>query len=72
MKASTPPQNANWELIAAIFGVQHEQFLENTLRSDVFRGQEGVVLDHLCVGDYCFGYSSEPVPGTEGQAQRSE
>jgi len=57
---------ANWELLAAIFGIQHEQFLK-TLSAQVFRAQEGVVLDMLCVGDYCFGFSSEPVPGTESQ-----
>lgn len=61
-------QSDSWELIAAILGVQHEQFLKK-LAQDVFRGQEGVVLDHFCVGDYCFGFSSEPVPGTEGKGK---
>ena len=28
-----------------------------------------MVLDHFCVGDYCFGFSSEPVPGTEGKGK---
>ena len=57
-------QTDNWELIAAILGVQHEQFLKK-LAQDVFRGQEGVVLDNFCVGDYCFGFASEPVAGPE-------
>ena len=51
-------------MLAAIFGVQHQQFLKN-LAKQVFRGQEGVVLDRLSVGDYCLGYKGEPVPGTE-------
>ena len=49
----------SWELVAAIMGIQNEQYLK-ALSKSVFRGQEGVVLDGLCVGDYCFGYSSEP------------
>ena len=31
----------------------------------MFRGQEGVVLAGHSVGDMCFGYASEPVPGSE-------
>ena len=27
------------------------------------------MLDQYCVGDYCFGFSSEPVPGTEGKGK---
>lgn len=61
-------QSDSWELIAAILAVQHEQFLKK-LAQDVFRGQEGVVLDQYCVGDYCFGYCSEPVPGTESKGK---
>ncbi len=61
-------QSDSWELIAAILGIQHEQF-QKKLAIDVFRGQEGVVLDHYCGGDYCFGFSSEPVPGTEGKGR---
>jgi len=61
-------QSDSWELIAAILAVQHEQLLKK-LAQDVFRGQEGVVLNGFCVGDYCFGFSSTPVPGTEGQGK---
>lgn len=57
-----------WELIAAIFSVLHEQFLKK-LSQDVFRGQMGVVLDGFAVGDHCFGYDSDPVPGTEGKGK---
>ena len=57
-------RNANWELPAIIHGWQNEQYLTN-LSHQVFRGQEGLVLDGLSVGDYCFGYKSEAVPGAE-------
>jgi site-specific DNA recombinase len=50
----------NWELMAAVFGVQNEQYLKNLARQ-VFRGQEGLVRDGYCVGDCCFGYTSEPI-----------
>jgi DNA invertase Pin-like site-specific DNA recombinase len=62
---------ANWELLAAIFGIQHEQFLK-TLSAQVFRAQEGVVLDMLSVGDYCLGFGGEPVPGTESKRRGKE
>ena len=54
----------SWELLAAVLGMQNEQFLRS-LAKFVFRGQEGLVLDNFCVGDYCFGFSSEPIPGSE-------
>lgn len=54
----------NWELIAAIMSFVSEQYLRD-LQAAVLRGQEGIVLARLCVGDYCFGYRSEPIPGSE-------
>lgn len=54
----------NWELIAAIMSVVSEQYLRD-LQLAVLRGQEGIVLAKMCVGDYCFGYRSEPIPGSE-------
>jgi DNA invertase Pin-like site-specific DNA recombinase len=59
-------QNENWQLLAAIFGVQNQQYLK-TLAQNVFRGQTGVILDMLSVGDYCFGFMGEAIPGTEKQ-----
>lgn len=53
-----------WELIASIMAVMHEQYVKE-LGANVRRGQEGVVLAGHCVGDYCFGYTSEPIPGSE-------
>lgn len=54
----------NWELIAAIMSFVGEQYLRD-LKAAVLRGQEGIVLALLCVGDYCFGYRSEPISGSE-------
>jgi len=54
----------NWELLANFMAWMHEQFLKS-LRSAVLRGQEQVVLNDWSVGDWCFGYGSEPIPGSE-------
>lgn len=54
----------NWELIAAIMSFVSEQYLRD-LKAAVVRGQEGIVLARMCVGDYCFGYRSVPIPGSE-------
>ena len=64
-------QTDSWELLAAILGIQHEQFLKK-LAIDVFGGQEGVVLDHYCVGDFCFGFSSEAGSRHRRQGQRPQ
>jgi len=53
-----------WELHASILSIQHERFVKD-LGGYVFRGQEGVVLAGLSVGDMCLGYGSEAVPGSE-------
>jgi DNA invertase Pin-like site-specific DNA recombinase len=54
----------SWELIAHIMAIVHEQYLKD-LAANVLRGQEGAVLAGWSVGDYCFGYASEPIPGSE-------
>ena len=56
--------NTAWELIAHIMAIVHEQYVRD-LAANVFRGQEGTVLSNLCVGDYCFGFASVPIPGSE-------
>jgi hypothetical protein len=56
--------SGNWELLASFMSWHHEQFLK-TLRSAVLRGQEGALLANFSVGDWCFGYASEPVSGSE-------
>ena len=53
-----------WEVIAHVMSIVHEQYLKD-LAANVFRGQEGAVLAGFSVGDYCFGYKSEPIPGSE-------
>jgi DNA invertase Pin-like site-specific DNA recombinase len=54
----------NWEVLASIMSLLHERYLKE-LAENVLRGQEGAVLAGLCVGDYRFGYTSEPIPGSE-------
>jgi site-specific DNA recombinase len=53
-----------WDVIASIMSLMHERYIKE-LSENVFRGQEGAVLAGLCVGDYRFGYKSEPIPGSE-------
>jgi DNA invertase Pin-like site-specific DNA recombinase len=53
-----------WDVLATIFSLQHERYIRE-LSANIFRGQEGAVLSGYSVGDHCFGYRSEPVPGTE-------
>lgn len=55
---------SNWDLIASFMSWVHEQYLK-ALRSAVLRGQEQCVLNDWSTGDWCFGYGSEPIPGTE-------
>ncbi|HWL11325.1 MAG TPA: recombinase family protein [Planctomicrobium sp.] len=57
-------ERTGWEFIAAFMSLVHEQYLRE-LSQNVLRGQEGALLDGFSIGDWCFGYSSEPVPGTE-------
>jgi site-specific DNA recombinase len=58
-----------WELITSIIAVMHEQFLKD-LAASVVRGQEGIVLAGLCVGDYRFGFKSVPVLDMEALQSR--
>lgn len=53
-----------WELIAHIMSIVHEQYVKD-LAANVLRGQEGAVLAGFSLGDYCFGFTSEPIPGSE-------
>jgi DNA invertase Pin-like site-specific DNA recombinase len=53
-----------WDLIASIMSLLHERYIKE-LSENVFRGQEGAVLAGWCIGDYRFGYKSEPIPGSE-------
>ena len=55
----------SWEMLATILSLHYEQYIKY-LSHSVFRGQEGNVLAGLSVGDWCFGYTSVPIPGSEG------
>lgn len=55
---------AGWEFMAVVRSWMHGEFL-TALRAAVLRGQEGAVLEDYSVGDWCLGYSSEPIPGSE-------
>ncbi|WP_459556848.1 recombinase family protein [Lacunimicrobium album] len=55
---------AGWELLAAIYSVVHEQYIKD-LGLAVFRGHEYALAQGYSVGDWCFGYGSEAVAGTE-------
>jgi hypothetical protein len=57
-----------WQVLATIFSVLHEQYIKE-LSASVFHGQKGTDLAGWSVGDYCFGYTSIPVPGSD-QARR--
>ena len=48
-----------WEMLAAILLLQHEQHLKQ-LSVDVHRGQVGTVLARFSVGDFRLGYQSGP------------
>ncbi|MCA9014768.1 MAG: recombinase family protein, partial [Planctomycetaceae bacterium] len=53
-----------WEVIASIFSALHEQFIKD-LSASVLSGQELALMQGYSVGDWCFGYGSEPVPRSE-------
>ena len=54
----------SWQLLATITSLQHETFIRD-LAQRIRRGKAGAVLEDLSVGDWCFGYRSEPIPGSE-------
>jgi len=56
--------DTSWEVIAHVMSLVHQQYLKE-LAVNVFRGQEGAVLAGFSLGDYCFGYASVPIPGSE-------
>ena len=60
-------QRDGWEMMAQILSMQHERYIVE-LRANVFRGQEANAknqADRFSNGDYCFGYTGVPVPGSE-------
>ncbi len=53
-----------WEVIAMILSMIHERYVKE-LSQSVLRGQEDTILGEFSVGDWCLGYGSEAVPGSE-------
>jgi len=53
-----------WDLHASLISWVHERYIKE-LAANVFRGQEGTVLDGYSVGDPCYGYTTSPIPGSE-------
>jgi site-specific DNA recombinase len=58
-----------WEMPAYFQSIQHERYVKD-LSDNVLRGQDFTVRSGQSVGDYCFGYTSVPVPGTENTRRR--
>ncbi|WP_166821987.1 recombinase family protein [Thalassoroseus pseudoceratinae] len=59
-------KHAGWELMAHVLSIVSEQFIRD-LAANVHRGQTATILAGFSAGDYCFGYTSKPVPGSENQ-----
>jgi DNA invertase Pin-like site-specific DNA recombinase len=53
-----------WELLAQMCLMQHERYIKE-LSANTFRGQKSNLKNRYSNGDYCFGYTSVPVPGSE-------
>ena len=53
-----------WELQAQVHAIMDEHYIRN-LRVHVLRGLEDNQLKDYSNGDFCVGYRSEPIPGTE-------
>lgn len=64
-------QHPGWEMLATMLSLQAEQYIKD-LSASVFRGQEGIVLSGRCVGDYCFGYRSEPIEEQPTRQRRAK
>lgn len=58
--------NEGWDLSAAVSSIFAEKFTRD-LGKSVFRGQVGNVAEGFSVGDMCYGYASEAIPGTDSQ-----
>ena len=53
-----------WELLAQMCLMQHERYIKE-LSANTLRGQKSNLKNRFSNGDYCFGYTSVPVPGSE-------
>ncbi len=57
-----------WQIMAMFRSWMHGEFLKQ-LREAVLRGQEDAVLNDNSVGDWCLGYRTDPIPGSETARQ---
>ena len=53
-----------WEVTATILSLVSDRFIKELAESS-FRGKEGAIAEDYSVGDTCYGFGSEPVPGSE-------
>ena len=53
-----------WEMMAQILAMQHERYIKE-LSAFVFDGQETAIKNGFSVGDFCFGFGTVPVEGSE-------
>jgi len=53
-----------WEHYAQMCLMQHERYIKE-LSANTLRGQKSNLKNGYSNGDYCFGYTSVPVPGSE-------
>lgn len=53
-----------WEQLAQMCLMQHERYIKE-LSANTLRGQKTNLKNRYSNGDYCFGYTSVPVPGSE-------
>lgn len=54
-----------WEQLAQMCLMQHERYIKE-LSANTLKGQKSNIKNRFSNGDYCFGYTSTPVPGSEG------
>lgn len=56
--------SGNWELPAIVNSYMHQELLK-AHAANVRRGRVDAFLNDRSNGDWCFGYRSEPIPGSE-------
>jgi DNA invertase Pin-like site-specific DNA recombinase len=61
-------RNPAWDVIATILAVVHEQFSKG-LSAQVVRGLEHNIANDFSIGDWCYGYTSEVIPGQENDVR---
>jgi site-specific DNA recombinase len=57
-------EREGWDQLAQMCLMQHERYVKE-LSNNTLRGQKSNVKNRYSNGDYCFGYTSVPVPGSD-------